>query len=623
MGHLNQSQRFRGQFIYAVALAAGACGTLIYLITAGGLALPPPGVLAGFSLFVLFTLAMSFPSPGVGYTSLDRVAQLATILVFGPVPAAIINGLAYLAWPFLEIGDKDFSFARAVLRALHNFGMFVFVVLIGGAIYQAAGGPLPINGLSWNAIAALIPMALAMQLSNYAFMSVITRLEGKSYWRTMDRFTCMVELAGVPLGVFMAIVFNRLPLAEFMLFLLVLLMLIPLMRRFAVNRVDLAKRVERMTAIDRLAQAVNASIDVDELAELTFAQCRRLINFSAFFLVLYDEQRDELDFRLHHNEDGRQPRQRRPAGEGLIGWLIATNRPVLVEDWNEAAPELAARVITRGRHSAAWLGVPVTYRDRMLGAISIQNYVPNTFTQADLDLMITFAGQVGAALTNAKLFHELQEYKDELEDRVGARTDALVRQADELRRVSDSLREANRVKEGLLIELQRKTEELDRQNKEDSLTGLYNRRYMDVRLAQELERAQRFGRDISIAMADLDFFKNINDRWSHTVGDEVLRVTAQIFRRECRSIDIISRYGGEEFIFCFPETDIAGAMKVCEKIRTSMAEYDWDTVHPGLKVTISIGVAGGSLCYDQDVLQKYADQKLYEAKDTGRDRVCA
>lgn len=619
---MDQSQSLRRQLLYAAALAAAACGTLSYFIATRSLVLPPAGLFVGFVLFTLFVLAMSFPSHQVGQTSLDRVAQISTLLIFGPLAAAVICATAYLIWPFLD-RRKTFSLERAVMRALHNAAMFTFVILIGGAVYYSLDGPVPIRQLDWRTIVALIPTIIAMQLANQILMGVIALLNGLSYWRAFEWFSDLVEIAVAPLAVLAAIIYVNQPLTEVLLFLFVLLMLTPLIRRFALNRADLEKRVEQMTAINRLGQAVTAATDIDQLAELTFAQCRKLLDFSAFFLVLYDAKNRQLDFRLHHNEQGRQPRRLRPAGEGLIGWMIENNQPLLIENWTKAPPEIAQRTITIGRHSASWLGVPVTYHDRVLGAISVQNFVPDTFDGNDLDLMLTFAGQVGAAISNAQLFHELQGYKDELEQKVTERTDALLRQAEELRRVSDSLREANHAKEDLLTELQRKTEELDRQSKEDSLTGLYNRRYMDARLGIELERAQRFGRDITIAMADIDYFKNINDQCSHAIGDEVLRITAQILRQACRSIDIISRYGGEEFVLCFPETGIDGAYKVCEKIRATMATYDWESVHPGLKVTISIGVAGGTSCYEREMLQKSADKKLYEAKDAGRDRVCA
>ncbi|MDE2090734.1 MAG: GGDEF domain-containing protein, partial [Gammaproteobacteria bacterium] len=98
---------------------------------------------------------------------------------------------------------------------------------------------------------------------------------------------------------------------------------------------------------------------------------------------------------------------------------------------------------------------------------------------------------------------------------------------------------------------------------------------------------------------------------------------ANILRAQCRSIDIIARYGGEEFLLCFPETSRENAAAVCEKIRRQVESYEWDRLETGLKVTISFGVAAAPPGYGVDTLIAAADEKLYEAKHSGRNRVCA
>ncbi|HET7369231.1 MAG TPA: diguanylate cyclase [Gammaproteobacteria bacterium] len=603
-----QKNHFAMELANAVVMAAAGGAAIYFSTSAGSMNLPSIGTVAGFFLFTLLTLTMAFPAPRIGFASLDRVSQVAMILMFGPLTAAIVSALAYLVWPFLSLYRKDFSPDSACIRSLHNAGMMTLVVLAGGFVYTSLGGAVPLMQLDGPAIGRVTAMAVAMQIVNDLFMGVLAWLRGNGFRHALSRFVDLIELAMLPVGVFTAIVYNVLPLGVFLLLILALLLLALLMRTFALNRADLEQRVRRMAAINQLAQAANASIQLDALAELTYTQCRKLLEFSSFHLVLYDEKANELDFVLHRSRGKLMPRRRSPAGVGLLGWVINNNQSALIINWEKDRSELKNRLVIIGEPPAAWLGVPVTYRGRVLGAMCVQNFVPDTFDKSDLDLMATFAGQVGAAIANAQLFGELEEYKRDLEHKVAART--------------QSLREANEVKEGLLAELQRKTKALDRLSKEDSLTGLYNRRFMDERLATELQRAERFGHDVAIAMADIDNFKHINDTCSHSVGDEVLRITAGILRRACRSIDIISRYGGEEFVLCFPETDIVSARNVCERIRGMMSAYDWEFVHPGLEVTISIGVAGGA-CYEQESLQKLADKKLYEAKDLGRDRVCA
>jgi diguanylate cyclase (GGDEF) domain len=123
-------------------------------------------------------------------------------------------------------------------------------------------------------------------------------------------------------------------------------------------------------------------------------------------------------------------------------------------------------------------------------------------------------------------------------------------------------------------------------------------------------------------MLDIDFFKQVNDRFSHQVGDEVLRELAEILRSESRSNDIIGRYGGEEFVIILPETPLLKAVAACEKMRLIIQAHDWRKIHPDLSITVSIGVVELTSQENIDQLLSAADKKLYEAKRTGRNRVC-
>jgi diguanylate cyclase (GGDEF)-like protein len=163
---------------------------------------------------------------------------------------------------------------------------------------------------------------------------------------------------------------------------------------------------------------------------------------------------------------------------------------------------------------------------------------------------------------------------------------------------------------------------LEKQAREDGLTGLNNRRYFEHRFAEEFERALRFNHPLSVAICDVDFFKKINDRFSHAIGDEVLRTVAKIFRQSIRQVDILGRYGGEEFVFLFPETALERAVMACEKIRKSVEDYNWSFVQEGLTVTVSIGVTSDLRVFNHEKMMSNADEKLYQAKNNGRNRVC-
>ncbi len=163
---------------------------------------------------------------------------------------------------------------------------------------------------------------------------------------------------------------------------------------------------------------------------------------------------------------------------------------------------------------------------------------------------------------------------------------------------------------------------LQRMSNEDSLTGLHNRRYIDKRLIEEWERANRYNRVFSVVIGDLDFFKKVNDSFGHTVGDEVLKVIGEILKVTIRIVDYVARYGGEEFLLLFPETSKATAYEICEKIRMRIVEYDWNSVKSGLAVTMSFGISDFRETDDLDSLTDLADRRLYKAKDRGRNRTC-
>lgn len=167
-------------------------------------------------------------------------------------------------------------------------------------------------------------------------------------------------------------------------------------------------------------------------------------------------------------------------------------------------------------------------------------------------------------------------------------------------------------------------EKLERQATRDYLTGLYNRRHFMERGESELAHAKRYGHPLSLLMLDIDRFKNINDAHGHKIGDIVLQQLAVILRNSFREVDIIGRIGGEEFAVLLPETELARATEVAERLRKNVAEADL-TQATGLplRFTISIGVAalnGKDVSLDR--LLEFSDMALYDAKQGGRNKVC-
>lgn len=190
----------------------------------------------------------------------------------------------------------------------------------------------------------------------------------------------------------------------------------------------------------------------------------------------------------------------------------------------------------------------------------------------------------------------------------------LAETVDALNKQKAALQGANEDKSVLL-------KQLEKQAREDGLTGLYNRRFFDTRLEQEFTRSSRYARPLSVVLCDVDNFKRVNDDFSHQVGDEVLRRVAKILQEKVRQVDTVARYGGEEFVIMFPETEGKDAATVSERIRQAIQSHPWEEVAPELRITISMGVADDLSVPNFEKLVGLADAKLYEAKRSGRNQV--
>ncbi len=219
----------------------------------------------------------------------------------------------------------------------------------------------------------------------------------------------------------------------------------------------------------------------------------------------------------------------------------------------------------------SWLGVPLLAHGRALGLLAIDSHREDFFTLEHVQLVSAFAGQVALALENARRYEETQ-------------AQALT----------------------------------------DPLTGLYNRRGLIELGKIELARAQRQGKPFSAIILDIDHFKRVNDTYGHPIGDQVLQVIAQRCQKGLRELDLIGRYGGEEFLVFLPETDWKTAFAIANRLRLLIAEVAIPTRAGPLRVTISLGVsqhvdADNGL----DGMIERADQALYQAKAQGRNRAIA
>ena len=188
-----------------------------------------------------------------------------------------------------------------------------------------------------------------------------------------------------------------------------------------------------------------------------------------------------------------------------------------------------------------------------------------------------------------------------------------------------------------MLRIKRLQDELDQKNREledankrlrklsitDGLTGLYNHRHVHELLRDEWERSARSGEPVAVAMLDLDRFKSINDTYGHPTGDVVLYETARIISETAREIDMVGRYGGEEFIAILPNTDEEAAAHFAERVREAVEAYLYRDESNEIHMTVSCGVASAPRegVDSPEALLKQADEALYVAKTSGRNRV--
>lgn len=192
------------------------------------------------------------------------------------------------------------------------------------------------------------------------------------------------------------------------------------------------------------------------------------------------------------------------------------------------------------------------------------------------------------------------------------------RSRDTILQINTQLRDEVEERKKITEELKRKNAILDKMAVTDSLTGLFNHRFIIERLGQEIAEAKRYDFNLSVIMFDIDYFKTVNDNYGHQMGDKVLFEISETIKDQLRKVDIVGRYGGEEFLVICPHTDLEGILITAERIRKKIGTLTFG--EENMNVTISGGV--GTL-KDEDVseLIRRTDELLYQAKENGRNRI--
>lgn len=320
---------------------------------------------------------------------------------------------------------------------------------------------------------------------------------------------------------------------------------------------------------------------------------------------------------------------------GLAGEYEESHR-VLEETVQEARKHGYKAVELRSRHN---IGEVLIQQGRFEEAIAVLDDALRELESADQETTRMrvhsalyrahkAARRFEPALHHCEAYHALELQRAALQSHAQARL--MVNRIDVENALMDSERarleaELQRLRsrelENEKRQLEARTAELQRDTLEDQLTRLANRRRVDEELPRIVARSAESNAPLCVAVVDLDHFKLVNDEFGHAVGDAVLRSVAQIFRVKTRTRDLVARIGGEEFLFVFVDTSAQVARDVCERLRAAVEAHPWEQTAPGLKVTMSIGLASATVGDTPVTLTSRADAALYEAKRGGRNQL--
>jgi len=322
------------------------------------------------------------------------------------------------------------------------------------------------------------------------------------------------------------------------------------------------QRARHLEVINAIARETTAVLDQEELLIKVCSVIQHRFQIGHVSVLL----RDGDDLLLRAGE-GRFTAcagfgGRMPAGAGLWGAALSSGKTLIEHDVHASPEYVSFYEETRSR-----MCIPLVSFGQTLGVLMLESEQPQNFHENDVESLEAVADICATAIQNA---HYVE-----------------------------------RVKQLAYL---------------DGLTGIFNRRYFEMRVVEEIDRARRFNTGMAVLMVDIDQFKRLNDAFGHLLGDEVLRQVSSMFHQQLRKIDVVCRYGGEEFAILLSQTNPQHSLAVAEKLRRMVESWQF----PGVpqSVTISAGVATfpdhGTT---RDELVKSADAGLYAAKQCGRNRV--
>jgi diguanylate cyclase (GGDEF)-like protein len=347
-------------------------------------------------------------------------------------------------------------------------------------------------------------------------------------------------------------------------------------QRLTVKNLELIEKLEKeKIKLGIIMDAYNHISEIfrlDELADFVADKAVLIAEAERASLMMVDEGAGELVVRGFKGLEKEKKGLRMKIGQLVAGWVAQEGQVMLVRDI-ETDPRMRLQLRDPQYKTKSFISLPLKADHQVLGVINVTDKLAEmeVFTDVDLRYLSLLAHQTVTQIANIRLCEKLSSL---------AVTDAL--------------------------------------------TGIFNHRFFQEGLNVEILRAQRYKHSLSLIIFDIDGFKSYNDRYGHLEGDRVLKNVAQEIRKNVRQVDIICRYGGDEFVVILPSTHAKGAKFVAEKVRNSVATLDLLNVesHKVIRVTLSGGVAEFKEGMNKEQLLGLADRALYSAKSEGKNKIC-
>lgn len=327
----------------------------------------------------------------------------------------------------------------------------------------------------------------------------------------------------------------------------------------------MTRETEVLKTLLEVSRLISSNYPIPKVIRSICGKLRKLLDTDDCSIMILNEKSRELAFSESSGLTRWEMKNIKfSLGEGVAGWVAKHKRPVLIEDVRSDA---RFKVVQEQKRSmVSMISAPLMVKRRVIGVVSLTTRENgHVFTNDELELVVLMSAHISLALENNRLY-EISVL--------------------------------------------------------DGLTNIFNRRYLEQRLLEEVAYSKRYTKPLSILLLDIDFFKRLNDTHGHQAGDYVLKNVSTTLSQALREYDVVARYGGEEFAIMLPTTPKQKGATIAERLRQSICERDFRFREETIKCSISLGVAAfpedGK---DPESLVAAADRALYKAKESGRNQV--